>query len=388
MEKSAVRGSDRHVYALAVAVAVVTGAVAVVCAVVLGQPVRDPDGFLGPTYVRLPLIAAVLLALDVLPRAALRARSARSARAVVSEVVAVARERWPWGRLRPVLVGLVAFYVTYVAYRNLKHYLPLLRSDIVDDELEATDRAITGGTAPAEILHDLLGTGVAAHVLSWVYLAFLVFVPASLGIALVTRGRSRDAAWYVTALCLNWSLGTASYYVLPSMGPIYAEPALFRDLPRTGTSDLQDGLLESRLLVLADPEGTERLNSIAAFASLHVSIIFTAALVAQFTLRSVTLRAALWLFFALTMVSTIYFGWHYVLDDVAGLAIGAVAVLLGAWGTGRFARRVADLPPDAEVAGAGAGDEAGAGAGADGPRRGPRPRRRSRRRPQASPSPS
>ena len=356
---------------MAVAVALITGAVAVVCAVALGQPVRDPDGFLGPTYVRLPLIAAALLALDVLPRAALRARISR---APGREVVAVVRERWPWRRLRPVLVGLAAFYVTYVAYRNLKHYLPLLRPGLVDDELEATDRAITGGPAPAQLLHDLLGTGVAAHVLSWVYLAFLVFVPASLGLALVARGRSRDASWYVTALCLNWALGTASYYLLPSRGPVYAQWQLFRDLAETGTSRLQDGLLRSRLLVLADPEGTDRLNSIAAFASLHVSIVFTAALIAQLTLRSVAVRAALWTFFGLTVVATLYFGWHYVLDDVAGLAIGATAVLLAAWGTGRFRDRAERVR--AESTDADGTDVA----------RAARPRRALRRRPQVSPS--
>ncbi|MGY1715027.1 phosphatase PAP2 family protein [Geodermatophilus sp. SYSU D01106] len=377
MVPPAARGSRDHTaYAMAVAVALVTGAVAVVCAVVLGQPVRDPDGFLGPTYVRLPLIAALLLGLDVLPRAALRARTSR---APAREVVAVARERWPWRRLRPVLVGLAAFYVTYVAYRNLKHYLPLLRPGVVDDELEATDRALTGGAAPAELLHDLLGTDVAAHVLSSVYLAFLVFVPASLGLALVARGRSRDASWYVTALCLNWALGTASYYVLPSRGPVYAQWQLFRDLAETGTSRLQDSLLRSRLLVLADPEGTERLNSIAAFASLHVSIVFTAALIAQLTLRSVAVRAALWVFFALTVVATVYFGWHYIVDDVAGLAIGAASVLLAAWGTGRFRGRAERARADGTEQDGAEQDGAEVAAAA-------RPRRALRRRPQVSPS--
>jgi hypothetical protein len=370
MDEPAARGArDGHAYGMAVVVALVTGAVAVVCAVTLDLPLRDPDGFLGPTYVRLPLIAALLLALDVIPRALLRAPSPR---AVPREVLAVARERWPWGRLRPVLLGLAAFYVTYVAYRNLKHHLPLLRPGLVDDELERTDQALTGDVAPAEVLHDLLGTGVAAHVLSWVYLAFLVFVPASLGLALVLRGRAGHASWYVTALCLNWALGTASYYVLPSRGPVYAQPELFWDLPETGVSRLQDSLLVSRFIVLGDPQGTERLNSIAAFASLHVSIVFTAALIAQLVLASVALRAVLWGFFGLTTVATIYFGWHYLLDDVAGLAIGAISVLLAAWGTGQFRGRRASVGASQEIDAAGAGEQ----------------RRRFRRRPQAAPSPS
>ena len=337
MDEAAVREVRDSAYVMAAVVALGTGAVAVVCAVALGIPLRDPDGFLGPTYVRLPLIAGLLIAADVVPRAVMSVRSVRGA---WPEVVRIARERWPWRRLRPVLIGLGAFYLTYVSYRNLKHFLPFLRPNLVDDELRELDEAMTGGAAPAALLHDLLGTGVTAHVLSWVYLAFLVFVPASLGVALVVKGRSRDASWYVTALCLNWSLGTASYYVLPSLGPVYGEPSLFAGLPVTGTSLLQDSLLESRSLVVTDP-GTERVQSIAAFASLHVSIVLTAALIAQIVLTSVAARATMWVFFSLTAVATIYFGWHYIVDDIAGVAIAVVSVVLAAWGTGRFSRPAA-----------------------------------------------
>ncbi|WP_138735459.1 phosphatase PAP2 family protein [Modestobacter excelsi] len=335
MDEPAVRGVRDGAYALAVVVALVSGAAAVTCAVFLGLPLRDPDGFLGPTYVRLPLIVALLLAADVLPRALLRARSAR---AFAEQTVLIARERWPWRRLRPALIGLAAFYGTYVSYRNLKHYLPMLRPHLVDEELLELDRTMAGGIAPAELLHDVLGTGVAAHVLSWVYLAFLMFVPVSLGLALVSIRRSIHASWYVTALCLNWALGAASYYVLPSRGPVYAEPQLFWSLPETGVSRLQDSLLVSRSIVLIDPHATERMQSIAAFASLHVSIIFTAALIGQLTLRSVAVRTLLWVFFVLTVTATIYFGWHYIVDDIAGLGIGVAAVLLAGWGTGQFRR--------------------------------------------------
>ena len=368
MDEAAVRVERQAPYKMAVAVAVATGLVAVICALSLGLPLRDPDGFLGPTYVRLPVIAALMLACDVVPRALARTRSLRGAS---REIFLVARQRWPWRRLRPALIGLAAFYGTYVSYRNLKHYLPLLRPDLVDDELRAIDEAMTGGVPPAQLLHDLLGTGITAHVLSWVYLAFLLFVPASLGLALAWKGLSREASWYVTALCLNWSLGTASYYMLPSMGPVYAEPGVFSGLPETGTWDLQMSLLESRSLVITDPEATNRVQSIAAFASLHVSIVLTAALIAQLVLSSVAVRAALWTFFGLTAIATIYFGWHYIVDDIAGVAIAVASVLIAGWGTGQFRRSAAT--EDAAEESPGWGSQAAA---------------RMRRRAQASPSAS
>ena len=36
-------------------------------------------------------------------------------------------------------------------------------------------------------------------------------------------------------------------------------------------------------------------------------------------------------FVAATVLATIYLGWHFALDDVAGLLIAAVAVRLGHW---------------------------------------------------------
>src|SRR5688500_4130620 len=101
MDEAAVREQRDAPYAMAVAVAVATGAVAVICALSLGLPLRDPDGFLGPTYVRLPVIALLMLACDVVPRGVAQARSLRAS---PREILRVAQERWPWRRLRPALI--------------------------------------------------------------------------------------------------------------------------------------------------------------------------------------------------------------------------------------------------------------------------------------------
>src|SRR3712207_1577769 len=181
---------------------------------------------------------------------------------------------------------------------------------------------------------EALGTGVVAHVLSTSYVFFLVFVPLSLGAALVWTRNLRRGYWYVTAMCVNWVLGALSYYVLPSLGPIYVRPDLFVDLPVTAVSRLQDTLMDHRIVVLANPHATAELHGIAAFASLHVAIVFSAALVAHLVGASRVLRWGLWAFFASTVLATIYFGWHYVIDDVVGVAIGGLAVWIGAWATG------------------------------------------------------
>jgi hypothetical protein len=121
-----------------------------------------------------------------------------------------------------------------------------------------------------------------------------------------------------------------SYFVLPSMGPAFTEPQLFGSLPDTGSSMLQHTLLEDRRTFVGDPVGSGELQSIAAFASLHISIVFAGALIAQLLRAPRALRIGMWVYLGLTFPATIYFGWHYVVDDVAGLLIGVIAVYGGA----------------------------------------------------------
>ncbi|MBA2508302.1 MAG: phosphatase PAP2 family protein [Nocardioidaceae bacterium] len=325
----------RRPYTMAIAVAALTGTVAVVMSLYTGLELRDPDGIAGPSYVRLPLILFLFFIADMLPRAIRRVNDVGQ---IWSSCRDVLYERWPWWRVRIALLGLSAFYLTYVSYRNLKNYVPSVRDERYDDWLQITDSILFLGADPAVLLHQVLGTGMAAHVLSAVYISYLMLVPISLAAALVWNRNISLGFWYVTALCINWSLGAASYYLLPSVGPRYMEGEYFSEvLPATGVSALQDSLWGSRLKVLIDPLDTNSIHGVAAFASLHVSVVFTAAYCAHRAGLHRMLRAALWAYLGLTVLSTVYFGWHYVVDDIAGVVIGWIAVTLGALATGNQA---------------------------------------------------
>jgi hypothetical protein len=319
-------------YLTVVSLAVGSVLLAVALAVHLGHPVKDPDGVAGPAWVRLPGIVLLFLLADIVPRAVLRAR--QTGGGLRGRVRDVARERWPVSRLFVVAVGLASFYASYVAYRNLKSFLPFLREGVRDEALLDLDRTMSFGYDPSTLLHDLLGTGVSAHVLSFVYVAFLAFVPLSLAAALVWTRNLLTGALYVTALSMDWLLGAASYYLVPSLGPVFAAPELFADLPATGVSRLQESLWNTRLDVLADPVGANGIHGIAGFASLHVAIVLTGCLVARRVGLPAIITRTMWLFFALTVVSTLYFGWHYIVDDIAGALIGWVTVVIAAKVTG------------------------------------------------------
>jgi membrane-associated phospholipid phosphatase len=315
-------------------------------AAVEGLPLRDPDArYVGSPLALIALIVLLFIVVDLLPRA-WRASREREV-SYPATIAAVFKERW-WGeRGAIVVICILAFYGTYFAYRNLKSFVPFVNGDVHDQALLDAERWLFFGNDPASILHSVLGTGAIAQVLSAVYLAFLTFVPLSIGFALIWSSRLRVGIWYITTLSICWLLGALSYYLIPAVGPAYAEKTLFYSLPDTGVSELQNTLFDHRAEVLFDPHASSAVQSIAAFASLHVAVLFAAALVAQLAGAPRLLRIGLWTFLALTSVATVYFGWHYVVDDIAGLLIGAVAVYGGARLVGidlRPLRRRAPVP--------------------------------------------
>jgi CDP-diacylglycerol--glycerol-3-phosphate 3-phosphatidyltransferase len=291
-----------------------------------GLEVRDTDKMLSTRILLVLGTFGFFILVDLIPRAI------RHPGPIHRALPAVARARWNRRRVGAVALGFLSFYVTYLSYRNLKGFLPFLTDQDFDPGLLSLDRSIFLGHDPGPLLHSLLGTGIAAHLLSSVYLFFLAFVPISLGTALIASSNPIPGLWYVTALGINWTLGVVSYLMLPSLGPVFVAPDRYASLPETGTAALQQALIYERHEALAG----QAAQSIAAFASLHVSIVFTAALIAQLLRLPRLLRVALWTFLGLTMVATLYFGWHYVVDDIAGVAIGLIAVLLAGVATGHL----------------------------------------------------
>jgi hypothetical protein len=328
---------------------------ALVATRVAGVTFRDWEHAVAWRLVQMACVVAVLVVFDIMVRATARSRKLGPSWAAVREV---RRERWPWRRLAAVGGALVSFYVTYLAYRNVKSAVPLLRpDDVFDGQLASFDRTLFGGNDPAALLHSLLGTGIAAEALALVYMAFFYFVLASLPLALVFSPRPERGIFYVTAVSINWALGAASYLLLPAWGPIYATPSDFADLPATDVTHLQGVLLRQRLEFLGDPMAEGAHQGIAAFASLHTSIIFTAAVGAHMLGLGRRVRIALWVLFALTTTATIYLGWHYVVDDLAGVVIALAALGLARALTGfepRTAWRRIRWRPDLAGARAGA----------------------------------
>lgn len=325
----------RWPYTFLVIVSSLIGITAVVLSQELGVPLRDPEGFLGPAYVRLPALAFMFFALGIIPQAIRRGGFKRAWHAVVE----ILREDWTWVRVVNIATGLIGFYICYVSYRNIKSYLPLIREDILfDHDMLQLDHFLMFGHNPAPILHQFLGTSIAAEVLATSYLSYLPLIPITLGLVLTWSKNASLGAWYATALSLNWILGAISYYILPTLGPAFFQPSMFADLPDSSVSALQNSLFRNGAAFKADPTGSD-IYGIAGFASLHVSVVVTACLFFSRTGQRLAVRIAGYCFLVTTVLATVYFGWHYLADDIAGAFIGWTAVSLGAWATGNRGRR-------------------------------------------------
>ena len=323
----------RRAYALLVANAVFMAVSAVVVSKALGYPLRDPDGFLGPAWVRMPALLLLAFVIDIVPRTVFRARA--DPRRFKDEGMLLVREHWTRERIALVILGILCFYATYVSYRNLKNFLPFVRPIKYDYALHNLDHLLLFGHDPALVLQGLLGTGFTAHILSWVDLIFLPMVPVSVTAWAVWSRNVSFGYWYVTADCLAWTLGTASYYLLPTLGPNFAFPWLYSTIAETKVAALQDTLSSGRENIIHVDPFSDGVQSVAGFASLHVAITLMMALVAHYTVRSVVIRTVLWTDLVLTTLSTTYFGWHYIADDFAGALIALIAVYVGGLATGQ-----------------------------------------------------
>jgi len=327
--------SPLRLFTVPCVVALAFAALTVVVSLVARMPLRDAIGSERASYLMVPALIAGAIFVDIAARVIMRRPRVRDTGLVTVDVL---RTRWTVTRIAVVVGGALSAYVVYLSYRNLKVFLPHLRDRLADHTLTAVDQWLGAGHAPSAVLQQLLGTGLSSEILSSTYMAFMMFVPLSLVVALVWSSELVQGVGYACALCFNWIIGMATYYAVPSVGPIYAEPFRFEDLPVTSVSELQHSLYQDRLEILAQPHTTDAVHGIAAFASLHVSIVLTAVLFAHRMGFPRLLCRLLWGYFGLTVLSTIYFGWHYLLDDIAGVGVALLSVWLASVAVGGSTR--------------------------------------------------
>lgn len=296
------------------------GALAIARSVQVGVPFRDPGGDI--LRGRLAISAAlfvVLVPIDALLRTRWGPQAGRGWWQVL-------RARWTGRRVLLAALALLAYHLVYFCYHNLKSWDAF--NTVRDAMLMSWDRTLFAGHTPAVLLHDLLGQHAAAWILAYWYESFGTMVIVATVAAVVFPTRIRNAYVAIAAGLWIWVLGTVSYYLIPSLGPFHQDPQAFAQLPHMMIQDTQAHYMAQRASFLADPHAPGAFQQVSAFASLHVGVTTVMWLMTGwFGLRWVF--RAMTVFLLGTIVATTYLGWHFFVDDLAGLFIGWLAVFLG-----------------------------------------------------------
>ncbi len=292
----------------------------------VGVPLRDPYGIIFRRRLSSAVVLLFVLALADAVVRTVRRDGLRGWRLRTN--LRILAERWTKERIILALTGLLAYHIVYVCYRNLKSWDAF--NTPRDSDLLRFESWLFFGHSPAVLLQDLLGRDLAAHVLTAIYTSFTNLVPLSFVAALAFAHRIRDGYVLLTAAIWVWILGIVSYYAIPTLGPFASAPQDFSSLAHTEITDTQTKYLDQRANLLSDPSGSHSFASISAFASLHVGytcmVVF---MLWYYGFKTLSRILAGYLFFV--MLATVYFGWHFVVDDVAGVALAFLAVVLARW---------------------------------------------------------
>ena len=283
-------------------------------------PFRDPHGKLFAS--KIVSTAETLLAFVAIDIAWRWFRGRRDGRSLWQTI----RTRWTPYRIVMIVAALLAYQTVYLSYRNLKSWDVFLSPQ--DDMLLKWDKWLFFGHSPAVLLHDLLGQDAVAPLLTTWYEFFSTLVTLALVAALAFTPTVRSAYVFIVSAMWAWIIGVGSYYLIPTLGPFWSAPQEFAGLTRTSIQHTQENYVLQRTNLLAEPHVSGHFAQISAFASLHCALTFLLFLMARYYgLRRLSWAVAV--FLVGTMIATVYFGWHFAVDDIAGLALAWVSVQLG-----------------------------------------------------------
>lgn len=215
------------------------------------------------------------------------------------------------------LAGLLALSLLNAPYLALRGIADDTGVPHQREYVLAFDRVLGFGATPTERLQDLLFVG-ELRAFEWLFIvAYVSFFFAPLALAtylVVTRWRLFPQFLVVCALTQYTAL--VVFLALPTEPPWLA----------LGVTRIIE--LRETAPVQIDP------NQLAAFPSLHVGLPAAFA----FWLWSVRIRSLAWAFAAVTAgvaFAVVYFGEHYVVDVIAGIAIGFAAAWIAPIATRR-----------------------------------------------------
>lgn len=304
----------------------------------LNIPLRYPASLYWERISQGIALYAFALLLSVLVCRAVDIRRARSERIRISWNASFSNWRKRFLSL-PLLASdlrlLNMFAVTFVVFIQLKHLTPFLRSSVYDEDFIRAERALFSGKLSGELLQTMLGASVAP-MLSQAYMFFYPFM-ALVTMYVVLQRNEPFRQRFALSFALTWILGIFLVYLVPTWGPCFSIPEMNSSLPMTEVSKMQAELWMHRAYALQKPQASEAVFLISGFPSIHLAIPLLCAWI---------FRREHYIFFLLsfvtagvTLLTTLYFGWHFFFDDLGSVLLCGLALGLSSQRAGIIAAR-------------------------------------------------
>lgn len=238
------------------------------------------------------------------------------------------------------ILGLIRdwlpLFLVIFTYLEVKVLIPLARTHLFDATFNAWDFALFLKRDPIQTLHDW----IPRSWMPFLSLGYTFYFPLQMISFSVVYAKAERKIFYqmTLAFAITYAIGLCIYYLTPSLGPIYFYPDRFASL---GPAFLQTQVFMTQqnlwtayeqMRQVTPLEFYERskifmiVNGIAAFPSLHLAI---STVLLSFLFRHHRLAFLFCLAPATLMtIATVYFGWHYVVDDIAGFALAGIVLWL------------------------------------------------------------
>lgn len=215
-----------------------------------------------------------------------------------------------------------AISLMFVVFINLKHIVPRVNPFLFDSWIADIELKMFGGRLSGEVLVEALGVKMAPffstiYTVWYAYLAFAIFV-------MIFQRKPIFADEFAASFVFMWLLGIAIVLVFPTWGPCFSLPERFAMLPETGVTRLQEQLWQHKQFIDQHPGSPKGVFMISGFPSLHLAAV----ILCSWYLQRISPKLAVpsWVFTVLTMLSTLYFGWHYVIDDIGAVVLAVFVI--------------------------------------------------------------
>ena len=219
---------------------------------------------------------------------------------------------------------LNAILVMFVVFVQLKHLIPFIRSYNFDTELASGELTLFDGELVASYLLNFFGTAWR-HVFSEAYLAFYPYLTLLIYTFVSLRDERLRQRFFLSFAVL-WFFSLLVVYLVPTMGPCFYLAENFKWFQDTEVFQMQEKLLRNKIFVEQHPFSRRGAYLISGLPSLHLAVPVLGSLFLHRV--NLVLACFSWCFVVLTIVTTIYFGWHYFLDDVAAIFLALLVFYL------------------------------------------------------------